>query len=176
MRRLLGRRARSPLSFSSCRRRTRCIQLTRHARGGLALSPDAWGPAPRACLPCDLFAAIMSLAAQPKPEPRDQFELEAPNKYPDFSPWHLQHKTNASHHPEQYPGQGSFRPPVATYYAKHGEQQLLATLSALRFPTAAGAIEAFLQVEDLHKQSRSKFHDAAAVSWPAGGKAPSASS
>ena len=91
---------------------------------------------------------------------------------PDFSRWHLQHKTNVSHHPEQYPGQGSFRPAVATYYARHGEEQLLATLSALTFPMAEGPIEAFLQVEDLQKQSLIKLHDAAIVYWPAGGESP----
>ena len=48
----------------------------------------------------------------------------------------------------------------------------MATLSALRFPTAEGAIEAFLQVEDLQKQSLIKLHDAAVVYWPAGGESP----
>jgi uncharacterized membrane protein len=45
-------------------------------------------------------------------------------------------------------------------------------LSALKVPTAEGAIEAFLQVEDLQKQSLIKLHDAAVVYWPAGGESP----
>jgi uncharacterized membrane protein len=48
----------------------------------------------------------------------------------------------------------------------------LATLSALRFPAAEGAIEAFLQVEDLQKQSLIELHDAAVVYWPARGESP----
>ena len=48
----------------------------------------------------------------------------------------------------------------------------MATLSALKFPTAEGAIEAFLQVEDLQKQSLIKLHDAAVVTWPAGRESP----
>src|SRR5262249_24483198 len=47
---LRGWRARALLFFSSCRRRTRCIQLPRHPRGGPAQPPDPWGrprgPAP----------------------------------------------------------------------------------------------------------------------------------
>ena len=35
-----------------------------------------------------------------------------------------------------------------------------------------GAIEAFLQVEDLQKQSLIKLHDAAVVTWPAGRESP----
>src|SRR5262249_45097355 len=74
--------------------------------------------------------------------------------------------------PGSSPGQGSFRPAVTTYHARHGEEQLLVTLSALKSPTAEGAIEAFPQVEDLQKQSLIKLHDAAVVYWPAGRESP----
>ena len=48
----------------------------------------------------------------------------------------------------------------------------MATLSALKFPTAEGAIKAFLQIEDLQKQSLIKLRDVAVVYWPAGGESP----
>jgi uncharacterized membrane protein len=48
----------------------------------------------------------------------------------------------------------------------------LATLSALKFPTAEGAIEAFLRVQDLQKQSLIKLRDSAVVYWPAGAESP----
>ena len=48
----------------------------------------------------------------------------------------------------------------------------MATLSALKFPTAKRAIEAFLRVEGQQKQSLIKPHDAAVVSRRAGRKGP----
>jgi uncharacterized membrane protein len=48
----------------------------------------------------------------------------------------------------------------------------MATLTVWKFDTATGADEAVSILEGLAKQELIKLHDAATVSWPAGGKKP----
>jgi uncharacterized membrane protein len=48
----------------------------------------------------------------------------------------------------------------------------MATVTALKFPTASGAEQALARLADLQKQHLIKVHDAAIVSWPAGAKSP----
>src|SRR5437899_2723831 len=48
----------------------------------------------------------------------------------------------------------------------------MATVTALKFPTVEGAIEALQVIEGLQQEHLIKVHDAAVVSWPAGKQSP----